>query len=283
MSKRKKKGSKGFILFVIFFAIGIFVGVYSTKLYLDKNNNDKEETISIIDNIDITDKSEYQNLINELYGSLKGNSEFYKTSGVNLDTMNNSFKYGLLYDELISSQKYVSETLTTIYYGANVCLNDFLADYVEGYTISNTCTVKKILISDLVDLYKKKFNKEDLDTTSTFYPTDTVKCIVEGEYYVCGDVNALTGVTGTLDTRFSIEKVIKDNKGNVYIYDKGYLIDTRSTVPLIEGVDNYYLHASDLSDYYYELKSADNYTFKHTFILGEDNNYYYSKSELNKK
>jgi hypothetical protein len=129
------------------------------------------------------------------------------------------------------------------------------------------------------ELYKKMFNRTDLEALE-FYLADTKKCVVVGEYYYCGDATALTGVTGSLDTRFSIEKVIKDNKGNIYIYDKGYLIDNRSSVVRTEGINNYYLHAADSKDYYFELKSADNYTFKHTFKLGEDNNYYYVQSEL---
>ena len=280
MAKRKKKDAKGFILFILFFAIGIAAGVYGTQYFLDRMAEEHKKGDPVIEEIDITDKSEYQDLINDLYDSLKGNSEYYKSNGVNLETMDNSFKYGLLYDELVSSNKYTSETLNTIWYGSNMCENDFLSDYVEGTTISNTCTLKKVLMSDMKDLYKKMFNRDDLDTTVTFYPDDTVKCIVSGEFYICGDVNPLTGVTGSLDTRFSIEKVIKDNGGNIYIYDKGYLIDNRSSVVKEEGINNYYLHAADSKEHYYELKSADNYTFKHTFKIADDNNYYYVQSEL---
>ena len=35
---------------------------------------------------------------------------------------------------------------------------------------------------------------------------------------------------------------------------------------------------ADSKDYYFELKSADNYTFKHTFKLAEDGNYYYEEN-----
>lgn len=278
MAKRKKKDAKGFILFVLFFAIGIAAGIYGTKYFLDRMAEEHKQGDPVIEEVDITSKSEYQDLINKLYDSLKGNSEYYKSSGVSLDSMDNSFKYGLLYDEL-SSSKASSETLQTTYYGSNVCEHGFLADYAEGYNVATTCTINKILFSDMEDMYKKLFNRDDLETVE-FYPADTKKCVVVGEYYYCGDVTALTGISGSLDTRFSIEKVVKDNKGNIYIYDKGYLIDNRSSVIKSEGIDNYYLHSADSKDYYYELKSADNYTFKHTFKMGDDSNYYYVQSEL---
>lgn len=279
MAKSKKKDAKGFILFVLFFAVGIAAGIYGTQYFLDRMAEENRKGEPVIEEIEITTKSEYQDLINELYDSLKGNSEYYKSSGITLDNMDKSFKYGLLYDELVSSKKDVTEVLQTTYYGSGVCEYGFLADYSDGTGVVNTCTINKILISDMEELYKKMFNRTDLEAVE-FYPADTKKCVVVGEYYYCGDATALTGVTGSLDTRFSIEKVIKDNKGNIYIYDKGYLIDNRSSVVRTEGISNYYLHAADSKDYYFELKSADNYTFKHTFKLGEDNNYYYVQSEL---
>lgn len=279
MAKSKKKDAKGFILFVLFFAVGIAAGIYGTQYFLNAMAEENKKGEPVIEQIDITTKSEYQDLINDLYDSLKGNSEYYKSSGITLDNMDKSFKYGLLYDELVSSKKDVIEVLQTTYYGSGVCEYGFLSDFSEGTSIVNTCTINKILISDMKDLYKKMFNRTDLEIVE-FYAADTKKCVVVSEYYYCGDTTALTGVTGSLDTRFSIEKVLKDNKGNIYIYDKGYLIDNRSSVVRTEGINNYYLHAADSKDYYFELKSADNYMFKHTFELSDDNNYYYVQSEL---
>ena len=279
MAKSKKKDAKGFILFVLFFAVGIAAGIYGTQYFLNAMAEENKKGEPVIEQIDITTKSEYQDLINDLYDSLKGNSEYYKSSGITLDNMDKSFKYGLLYDELVSSKKDVIEVLQTTYYGSGVCEYGFLSDFSEGASIVNTCTINKILISDMKDLYKKMFNRTDLEIVE-FYAADTKKCVVVSEYYYCGDTTALTGVTGSLDTRFSIEKVLKDNKGNIYIYDKGYLIDNRSSVVRTEGINNYYLHAADSKDYYFELKSADNYMFKHTFELSDDNNYYYVQSEL---
>ena len=279
MAKSKKKDAKGFILFVLFFAIGIAAGIYGTQEFLDRMAEENKKGEPVVELVEITTKSEYQDLINDLYDSLKGNSEYYKSSGITIDSMSSSFKYGLIYDELISSKKDSTEVLQTTYYGSGVCEYGFLADFSEGTSVVNTCTINKILISDMKDLYKKIFNREDFESVE-FYPADTKKCVVVNEYYYCGDVTALTGVTGSLDTRFSIEKVTKDNKGTIYIYDKGYLIDNRSSVVRTEGINNYYLHAADSKDYYFELKSADNYTFKHTFKLAEDGNYYYVQSEL---
>lgn len=279
MAKSNKKDAKGFILFVLFFAVGIAAGIYGTQYFLNTMAEENKKGEPVIEQIDITTKSEYQDLINDLYDSLKGNAEYYKSSGITLDNMDKSFKYGLLYDELVSSKKDVIEVLQTTYYGSGVCEYGFLSDFSEGTSIVNTCTINKILISDMKDLYKKMFNRTDLEIVE-FYAADTKKCVVVSEYYYCGDTTALTGVTGSLDTRFSIEKVLKDNKGNIYIYDKGYLIDNRSSVVRTEGINNYYLHAADSKDYYFELKSSDNYMFKHTFELSDDNNYYYVQSEL---
>ena len=47
--------------------------------------------------------------------------------------------------------------------------------------------------------------------------------------------------------------------------------------------DKYYLHSSDSTEYYYELKNADNLTFKHTFVTKDRVNYYYVSSELVKE
>ena len=68
------------------------------------------------------------------------------------------------------------------------------------------------------------------------------------------------------------------------IYEKGYLIDNRSNVDNpTDQYDNYYLHSFDSTNYYYELKSADNLTFKHTFKTEDRQNYYYVSTELIKE
>ena len=55
------------------------------------------------------------------------------------------------------------------------------------------------------------------------------------------------------------------------------MVDTRSNIiDPNDGHDNYYLHSSDSNIYYYELKSADNLVFAHTYIMGEDGNYKYN-------
>ena len=123
------------------------------------------------------------------------------------------------------------------------------------------------------------FANSDFNLDVEYYPVDNKKCTPIGEYIYCGNVDSLTGVIGELKPRFTVNKVMMDDE-HIYIYDKGYLIDSRSTVPYVEGESNYYLHAADSSEHYHELKSADNLTFKHTYRLQNDGKYYYLKTEL---
>lgn len=278
--KKEKKDFRGLLVFIIFFALGVTGGIVGTKYFFAKQAEEDKKGTPVINEVDITTKSEYQDLINELYDNLKGYNVFYSSKGTTIETMASSVKFQMIYDELIENQKYTTEKLVSTYVGSTVCANDFLVDQsATAGTISTTCTVNKILKTDIIDFYKKKFNREDIDTNAVYYPVTNKKCVSLDGYYYCGDATSLTGVTGNLDARFSIEKVIKDNDGNIFIYDKGYLIDTRSNVAVNNQI-NYYLHSTDSTEYYHELRSADNYIFKHTFKIGEDDKYYYTESVL---
>ena len=92
------------------------------------------------------------------------------------------------------------------------------------------------------------------------------------------------GYSGELESKFDVIKVTKDSSGTIIVYEKGYLVDNRSNVnDPFDQYDNYYLHSSDSNEYYYELKSADNLIFKHTFKTDDKENYYYIGTELVKE
>ena len=275
--KEKKKGDiRGVILFFVFFVIGVAVAIFGTTHFLESKEKETEQGVPAVEQIEITSKSEYQDIINELYERVKGSSEYYTSKGVSVDTMDNNFKYGLLYENIVSKSKYVEEKMVPSYFGAAECSGYFILDVND----TTGCSVYKISKENMNNSYKELFNLNELDTSISFYPSSTRLCVPIDSYYYCGNIYSISNVTGNLDTRFSVTKVIKDAAGYIYIYDKGYLIDNRSTVIKVDGITNYYLHSSDSTEYYYELKSADNLTFKHTFKLGDNEEYHYVSSEV---
>ena len=224
---KKKKDFKGF-LFVIFFIIGIVLGCFATRYFIDKFDEARQDGTPAIKEVDITTRTEYQDLINDLYDVIKEYPEFYTTKGLNIDDMDDNFKYRILYDSVIENQKYNTENINTLFIGSNICENNFLADYAaDGISLTSTCSVFKITLFDLTSIYKEIFGKDNLKSVPVFYPFDNKKCVlISGDYY-CGNIMPMTGVTGDLDTRFTITKVIKDTDGNIRIYDKGYLVDNQ--------------------------------------------------------
>lgn len=273
---KKKKDFRGVFLFILFFAIGATGAFFGTKYFLEQREEETKKGDPVIEQVDVTSKSEYQDIINQLYETVKGKPEYYTTDGVTVDTMSNNFKYGLIYDQILTNGDYTEEKLPASYVGSTECSTYFLVDTAD----TTGCTVYKIEKNVMNSIYMDLFNLSDLDTSVMFNPISTKYCVPVDTYYYCGNVYSINNVTGSLDTRFSISKVIKDTNGYMYIYDKGYLIDNRSSVIKVEGETNYYLHASNSTSYYHELKSADNYTFKHTFKMNEDEEYYYVSSEL---
>lgn len=273
---KKKADFRGVFLFILFFSIGAVAAIFGTKYFLEQREQENKKGDPVVEQIDITDKSEYQDTINQLYERIKGSSEYYSTQGISVESMSNNFKYGLVYDQVLTNGEYTDEKIPASYVGSPECMTHLLVDAAD----TTVCNISKIEKTVMEKTYKDIFGLSNLDTSVAFNPTNTKYCMPVEGYYYCGNVGPISGVTGTLDTRFSITKVIKDTSGYIYIYDKGYLIDNRSSVIKTEGVANYYLHASDSTDYYHELKSADNYVFKHAFKLGEDDKYYYESSEL---
>lgn len=286
-----KKDNRLFInifIFIIFFIIGFGFGKFGTDWLL--NSKDNEEKVKETEKIDegpndITKDAASQDLINNLYTLINGNNMFYSTKGVNISTIDNTSKLVLVYNEIITEQLGTTEELASLWYGSTNCANDFVTDVGENAMVStNKCTVVRYSKSLFTEINKKLFNDEILDTSVSFTPENGKNCIVDGDTYLCGNVADTSGYTGKLESKFEILKVTKDDEGTIEIYDKGYLVDNRSYVnDPYDQYDNYYLHSTDSINYYYELKSADNLTFKHTFKTDDRQNYYYVSTELVEK
>ena len=282
-NKKNKKSKKGFlvvIIFVLFFAVGAVSGVFGTKYYFDLNKEEEAgEDFVVAKEKEITTKQEYQDTISKLHSYIKNYAEFYDSKGIELSTMDNNLKFRMIYNLVVADKLGVNETANVTYYGSGVCENGFLADVLDQGIPSTVCTVQKYKKEDFLLKYNAMFAKSEFNLNVEYYPTDNKKCVPYEEHIYCGNINNITGITGELAPRFTINKVMIDDD-NIYIYDKGYLIDGRSNVPRVEGQTNYYLHAFDSAEHYYELKSADNLTFKHTYRMQEDGKYYYLKTEL---
>ena len=108
-------------------------------------------------------------------------------------------------------------------------------------------------------------------------------CVSDGDFIICGNVVDNSGITGALESKFSVIKVTKDEDGSINIYEKGYLVDNRSNVIASGQYENYYLHSSDSDAYYSELRNADNLTFVHKFKTDDKKNYYYVSTVLYKE
>lgn len=287
-NKKKNKGHtiRNFILFILFLASGIALGYFGTIKYLEYKNNLNQPDDEVVNNgpKDITEDEKSKDLINSLYATINGEVMFYSTKGINISTLDNTSKLKLVYNQLVANKQGISEKLDSLWWGAQNCNYEFLVDpSTDVYNPTNSCTIIRINRSLFMETNKKLFNDEILDTSVTFSPEPGKSCVVDpnnGETYICGNVINQTGITGSLESKFTIQKVTKDEDGTIVIYEKGYLVDKRSTVGT--EYDNYYLHSSDSTDYYYELKSADNLTFKHTFKTDDKINYYYVSTELSK-
>ena len=275
---------KYIIMFIIFMIIGGVIGFFGTKKYLEDKKN-KENNNAVIEEgpEDITELDEYKELVSKLYQYIDGNSMFYTTKGVEAAKMSNEERLSYVYDNLEKNGK-VEETSLTAGYGSNNCLNQFAIEPSNSiYSYSNTCNVKSVSRDEFIEINTHYFGDELIDTSVNFRNSEGKLCIVSEDKYLCGnEVNAEV-VSGKLESKFSIIKVTKE-EGTIVIYDKGYLLDNRSNIMNPDdGYDKYYLHSSDSKDYYYELKNADNLTFKHTFTTKDRVNYYYVSSELVKE
>ena len=286
--KKKTSKRKYVFFFLLFFIIGSAGGAFGTSntlgIKFDNKNKEEKEVVEKPTEEDITRNPDYTERIIQLYNYLSKDTVFYNSTGVKLDSFSNEDKLRVTYEYIVNNNLAESETLQPVYFGALTCNNNFSLDVIvssEGTSsYGNVCTIYKIPMDLMTNTYKKIFNNDVIDVSGPFNPKATKTCIILDGVYNCGNIINNNAGTGSLTSKFEILKVImKDN--NITIYDKGYLVDTRSSiVNPNDGHDNYYLHSSDSNIYYYELKSADNLVFAHTFILGEDGNYRYAGTEV---
>lgn len=295
LEKNKKNSNliEYIIIFLIFFVLGMAIGVFATKKYL--NNKDEEEpktaTLAKSSAEDITNNSEYKSTIDNLYSLLGKSTAFYSTKGLNVNTLSNEQKLSIVYNYIIVNKLDSTSTLNTGWYGSEQCpfnggTTNFNVDVsldANGNLVKGTnCTVSDIASSIIQEKYQLIFGNNDIDTNVNFNPKDNKTCILVEGVYTCGNVDNSMNSTGDLEVNYEITKVLKEND-KIEIYDKGYLTDNRSSIKNPDdGFDKYYLHSSDSTDYYHELKSADNIVFKHTFKKASNGSYYYSSSEVSK-
>ncbi len=283
--KKHSHTLRNIFIVILFLVIGTGVGIYGTKMYLESREEpepDVQEKNSGPD--DITNDKQTKELVDSLYAMLNNDPMFYTTIGVSVSTMDNTTKLTFIYDNLILNKKNTSKEIESLWYGSDKCNYDFLVDTLEDGTYLEKCTLQRLERNLFTETNKKIFNDELLDTSVEFKPNNTTKCIIDSEdnnYYMCGKILNESGITGALESKFTINKVTRDEDGTIVIYEKGYLKDNRSTVVNENSqYDNYYLHSSDSNQYYFELRNADNLTFKHIFKTADRLNYYYAGTEL---
>ena len=287
--KEKKKGNKFkyFVIFILFIGIGIGAGIFGTQKYLEYTNENDNKPVEEAGPTDITENEKYQETISSLLDILNNDPMFYSTKGVKTSSLDNKSRLVLIYNHILKNKLNTTETLQPYYYGATSCLNGVFNVDTNGNTPSTMvigCTVNKIKTSTFTEINNKLFNDDILDTSVEFSVDLNTKCVLDSGSYVCGNVTNLAGYTGKLESNFEVIKATKEENGTILIYEKGYLQDKRSNVDNpTDQYDNYYLHSSDSKEYYYELKSADNLTFKHTFKTEDNENYYYVSTELVKE
>ena len=284
----EKKGNNTFkyiFLFILFLIIGGVAGYFGTKYYMDhKKSNDKDRPVYVEGPEDISEMDEYKELIQKLHSFVDGNPLFYSTKGYKVEGMANNERLSYIYDYLVKNSMVTDDSLVASY-GANNCLGQIGLDNPNNsvYSNNNTCSVKRVSRDKFNEINKTLFNDELVDSSVSFTNSDNKLCIVDENDYLCGYSLEGERIDGKLVAHFDVVKATKD-EGEVVIYDKGYLKDERSNLNNAEvGYANFYLHSADSTDYYHELKNADNFTFKHTFITTDRVNYYYVSSELVKE
>lgn len=285
----KKKGSKFkyVLIFLFFVVVGVALGVFGTMKYLDYKNSLDDTPVVEEGPVDISDSEKYSEQLDSLLGYLNNDPLFYSTKGVKASTLDNTSRLILIYEYIVKNELSTSEVLQPYYYGAPTCNNGiFVVDSNINSSVTTTvgCTVNRISKTLITETSLILFNDQLVDTSVNFDVNSTLKCVLDQETYICGNVQNTTGYSGELESNFEIIKATKDTDGTIAIYEKGYLHDKRSYVDnLTDQYDNYYLHSSDSKEYYYELKSADNLIFKHVFKTNDLENYYYVSTELVKE
>ncbi len=282
--KKKNSFLKYTILFLIFLLIGIAIGVFGSKWYFAKREKPEEKQEEIVPEekpiqiVNISDDSTYSALINELYTYLNRNPIYYTSTGFDITTASNETKLSLVYNYIISNKMDAVGTLASSWDGTTCPFNEGLNSFiVDGQGLG--CTVSTFTVAQVKEVYKKLFGDTGIDPSINFSGADSKICILVGEIYTCGRTTG--GVySGSLTPKMDILKVEKYDEDIVFT-EKGYLQDTRTNVT--DGGTTNYLHTSDSTDYYHELKSSENYYFIHMFKKNADGTYTYLKTTTKDK
>lgn len=289
MNDKDNNAFKYIFNFLIFLILGVTIGIYGATKYMNshKVEDSNEEVVEESSVIDITEDSDYSDLISELDGFINSNKLFYSSKGVIFSDLAPELKLAIEYDYLIKNKLDVTSTVDVPYIGSKTCVlkngtvninANFSTNDYGVVTYDNVCNILKLSKELVVDNHKKLFGDLNYDLID-FKPVDGKICVFENNAYLCGNIDKVDNITGELIPKFEIIKVEK-RSSSIIIYEKGYLQDTRSSVVNPDdGHEKYYLHSSDSNEYYYELKSADNITFAHTFKKNADN-YVYEKTEV---
>ncbi len=280
----KKAGSvfKYILLFLVFLSIGVVIGVFGSKKYFESKKTtptseekapEKEVVIT-----NITDDSTYKAVVNELYASLAKNPAFYTSKGFNITEATNDQKLSLVYYYIVANKLDTVNTLPSSWEGTYCVFNEGVNSFIVD-SAGMGCTVSDIPVTLINETYKKLFGDTGLEITPTFPANEFKTCVLVGEIYTCGRVTG-TIYNGSLQPKMDILKV-ETYDDDIVITEKGYLYDNRSNLTTPD--QNYYLHSSDSTDYYFELKSSDNLYFIHTFVKNPDGTYSYLKTTTETK
>ena len=270
------------VLFLLFLAIGVGIGIFGTKKFLASRTKEEEkeeqtETPEVVI-VNITDDSSYAPVISELYSYLDKNPIYYNSQGFDITTASNETKLKLVYNYIVSHKLDSVTTIPASWDGTTCPFNGGLNSVVVD-AIGSGCTVSNISVSQINEIYKKLFGNTGIDPSVNFQGADAKTCVLVGDTYTCGKTTGSIH-TGSLQPKMDVLKAEKYDD-DIVITEKGYLHDTRSNVVVTE--ENYYLHSSDSTEYYHELKSSDNLYFIHTFKKNEDGTYTYLKTTTKEK
>ena len=159
------------IFFVIFFAIGFVVGLFGVSKFLDKDDEvDGNENTSVVEEgpEDITQNTDYNDLVSNLYGFMEKNVAFYDSKGMNSSVMSNDLKLYFAYQDVIKNNLKQVDSLNYTH-GAEIrfcsyanATYNFVVDKVTDGVVSSTCSMERINPQDLKNSYKKMFNEENI-------------------------------------------------------------------------------------------------------------------------
>lgn len=275
--KEKSNALRYILLFIVFFLIGAGIGYIGARSYLASRDKteDKSNANNDANDTDILKDEKYSDTVDRLNKILSSSPLFYNTQGLSIDTIDEETKFTLTFEYLFKNDKATLSSLITN--AGNTCNSVYVANMNDDGSFGSQCNIYYVSVDDInqfvSDTLNSTVNLKEVEVANNYY------CALEDNKYTCG-VSANNYYVGSLEPHFDTERMVLKDNGDIVVYNKGYLVDTRSN--RVNGGSNNYLHSSDSLDYYYELKSSSNIEFKHTFKKNSNGSYYYYSSEVNK-